>query len=524
MAKKSGPLRYAIYSRCSSDDQAHRDFSTTEVQEGLNRQYVQTKGGTVAGAYKDEGISGTTLKRKDWPRLLADAQAGRFDAVVVTYMSRLGRGDMFTVAEYLLKEAGVKVEMVKEQFTDDMSGHVNKKMTQFVDGMYVEQVRGWTRTKMEAMVNAGFFPGGYAPFGMQKVIATEAANFHKPDREPPKRLIPDPEAAPIVRQAFALYLETRQQAKVTEYLNAVTTRQWTTTTVKNLLTNEVYKGVLQFGDWRKEDAWEPVVESTVWEAVQETLAARTLRPPREKGDDFCYYLHGKVLCPHCGCPYTQSGAWGRSSRVHYYVCQRTNRHSKSLPPCPVGRVNAERVHFTVLTYMEYAAMHRTVMHSLIAQSGGWGNADEAQKALRGQLGKQKQALEMRIANYVKAIGDGRMSAALLAALDKVEAEKEAVCHQMLEADQEIAAATIQRPTAAQVSEVWGSIGRVWPVLSEEERADVLASVVQKVEVTEKESVTLELLPVVMSHSLGFGLCTPNGSGGSNNYHIQSKMP
>ena len=522
MATKNGPTRYAIYSRCSSDDQAHKDFSTTDVQEGLNRQYIEGKGGVFAGAYKDEGVSGTTLKRKDWPRLLADARMGRFDVVVVTYMSRLGRGDMFTVAEYLLKELNVKVEMVKELFSNDMSGHVNKKMTQFVDGMYVEQVRGWTRTKMEAMVNAGFFPGGYAPFGMMKVIATEAANFHKPDREPPKRLIPDPDTAPIVKQAFALYLETRQQAKVCEYLNAVTLRQWTSTTVKNLLTNEVYKGVLQFGDWRKEDAWEPTVDLSVWDAVQETIAARTNRPAREKGDDFVYYLHGKVLCPHCGCPYTQSGAWGRSSRVHYYVCQRTNRHSKNLPPCPVGRVNAERLHYTVLNYMDHASTHRTVMHNLIAQSGGWGTADEAQKALRGQLGKQKQALEMRISNYVKAIGDGRMSAALLAALDKVEAEKEVLCRQILDADQEIAGATIQRPTAALVSEIWGSISKVWPTLSEDERTDLLSSIVQSVEVTEKESVTLELLPVIMSHSLmfaaqdhsqRFGLCTPIGSGG-----------
>ena len=78
------------------------------------------------------------------------------------------------------------------------------------------------------------------------------------------------------------------------------------------------------------------------------------------------------------------------------------------------------------------------MQSLIAQSGGWGTADEAQKALRGQLGKQKQALEMRIANYIKAIGDGRMSDAVLAALDKAEAELEAVSRQLVQADQEIA--------------------------------------------------------------------------------------
>ncbi len=187
--------------------------------------------------------------------------------------------------------------------------------------------------------------------------------------------------------------------------------------------------------------------------------------------------------------------------------------------CPVGRVNAGRVHATVLHFMEHVASHRTVMHKLIAQSGGWGTADDAQKALRGQLGKQKQAIEMRIANYVKAIGDGRVSDALLSALDKTEAEKEAVCRQIENVNKSIGDATVQRPSAALVQEVWGKIGKVWKVLNDEERSDLLATVVQSVEVTEKESITLELLPQPYSlasstqvYSERFGLCTPFGSG------------
>lgn len=512
MIKKNGPTRYAIYSRCSSDDQAHKDFSTTDVQEGLNRQYIEDKGGTFAGAYKDEGSSGTNLKRKDWLRLLTDAQRGLFDVVVVTYMSRLGRGDMFPVAEYLLKEAGVKVEMVKEFFTDDMSGHVNKKMTQFVDGMYVEQVRGWTRTKMEAMVKAGFFAGGYPAFGMQKIIATDALHFHKPDKEPPKRLIPDPETAPVVRRAYDLFLECRSQAIVREYLSTVTTRQWTTTTVKNLLTNEVYRGVSQFGDWRKEDAWPPVVDTETWQAVQEALGSPGRRAGRsDVTDPYVYYLRGRVICPHCGCPCTQAGFHGRVSKVHYYVCQKANRREK----CPIGRMNADRVHATVLHYMRHASSHWTVMRKLIAESGGWNTADDAQKAMRGQLGKQKQALEMRIAYYVKAIGDGLMSDALLSALNKAEAEKEAVSHQIEQAEQEIAAATIRRPTSGQVQEAWGEVLRIWEVLTEDERADLLGSIVQTVEMTEKESVTLELLPMphsTVSYSNGFALKSSLGAG------------
>ncbi len=534
-----GKLRYAIYSRCSSDDQARNDFSTTDVQEGLNRQYVQEKGGTVSGVYTDEAVSGTTLKRKEWIRLLADAQAGKFDAVACTYMSRLGRGSAFIIAEHELSKCGVRVEMVKETFADDIGGYMGKNVTNVMDGMYAYQVRQWTMTKMEAMVNAGYFPGGYPPFGMAKVVAAEAAGFHRAGKEPPKRLVPDPETAEIVRQAFALFLESGQQAKVREYLSAVTPRSWTTTGVKNLLTNPAYKGDIVFGQWRNVGAYEAVVELDVWDAAQTALAARTLRPAREKADDYTYYLHGRVRCPHCGCPYTQTSATGRSSRVHYYICQSANRASSKGSsighPCPVGRVNADRVHATVLQYMEHAARHRTFMHKLIAQSGGWGTADEAQKALRGQLGKQKQAAEMRIANYVKAIGDGRLSDALLSALEKVEAEKAAVCRMMEEADQAILSAAVQRPTAGQVQEAWANIGRVWPVLDAEERTDLLASVVQSVEVTQKETVTLELLPIPMSPLLvlpameysvkpldqafrgnpswRFRLSTPIGSGG-----------
>src|SRR4051812_24734766 len=125
MAKRNiGPIRYAIYLRCSSDDQAKGDFTTIDTQREINTHYIVEQGGVLIGEYSDEGKTGTNLNRTGWKRLLADAQAGMFDTVVVTYMSRLGRGDACTVAEWNLKDASVRVEMVKEKFTDDLSGHI----------------------------------------------------------------------------------------------------------------------------------------------------------------------------------------------------------------------------------------------------------------------------------------------------------------------------------------------------------------------------------------------------------------
>ncbi len=108
--KEASQSRYAIYLRCSTDDQKHGDFTTVDTQRDINIRTVAQKGGTFVGEYADEGKSGTNLNRPDWKRLLADAQEGLFDAVCVTYMSRLGRGNAFVIAEHELSKCGVRVE------------------------------------------------------------------------------------------------------------------------------------------------------------------------------------------------------------------------------------------------------------------------------------------------------------------------------------------------------------------------------------------------------------------------------
>ena len=497
--KKTGPIRYAIYSRCSSDDQAHKDFSTLDVQEGLNRQYAQDKGGTVVTAYRDEGITGTTLKRPSFQRLLSDAKAGCFDTVICTYMSRLGRGETFTVAEYLLKEAGVRVEMVKEQFTNDMSGHVNKKMTQFVDGMYVEQVRQWTRTKMEAMVNAGYFAGGVPMFGYQKEIVASAAGFHSKDKEPPKRLVPHPENADIARHAFSVYLDRGTLAAVREFLNSVTSRRWTVTSARNLLTSETYLGVQQFGDWRNEASHEPLVDRDTWQRVNDGIRSRPARAaPRQ--DVYNYFLRGLVHCPHCGCTYTPWPAKG--GQVAYYGCLYSQ---KGKTACPVNRINADALHYTLLHQIEYLAKHHTVMHRLIAESGGWQRADDTLHKLRGQVSKKKQFVGVQIKNLSEAIAAGSTSfRSLMTMLEVKEKEQDALDQELRKLDEEIRVNTFDRPEAKDVQAYWREFVELWPELTEAEKLEMIGHVVQRVEIKEKDCIFLQLRPIGRKCSLSLG--------------------
>lgn len=503
MSKRNGPLRYAAYLRCSTDDQAHGDFTTIDTQREINAEHIRIQGGVMVKEYADEGKSGTNLKRPGWQSLLSDAEAGRFDAVCVTYMSRLARGEAYHIAEWLLKERKVCVEFAKEKFTPDLAGHVAKSMTVFMDGMYPKMVSQWTRAKMEQMVAHGYFCGGKAPYGYRTEFIEGAEVNSRNDKEPPKRLIIHEPEAEVVRAAYSLLVKQRSLAAVRDYLNRTTVRRWTSTTTKYLLTSSTYIGIQTVGEWRNDNAHAPLVDRDLWESAQDVFRGRALRRIPEARPDFTYYLQGVVKCPHCGCSYTPASA--KSGAVRYYSC--VNGMNRTCP-CPVGRVNADALHEAVLDAIQRAAKHHTVMHRVIAESGGWSNAQDDLHRRRGELGKRKQFVDVQIGNLTRAIEEGsRNFRSILATLATREDERDKIVQEIARAEREIKAATVLRPTAKQVQEAWSELVDLWPTLTEAERVKVLTGIIRNVEVKEKNRVSLDCLPISGNHGSKFATRT-----------------
>jgi hypothetical protein len=285
-------------------------------------------------------------------------------------------------------------------------------------------------------------------------------------------------------------------AAIRDYLKIVTNRAWDTTKTKYLLQNEIYLGIYQFGEWRNERAFTPIIERELWDAVQEALKETKSRSARcDKADDFVYYLRGRIRCPFCQCVFTQYSV-PRTKRVHYYACVLDIKRKTN---CPVKRLNADSLHFSVLSLIERAARHHTIMHQLIARSEGWSAATQEQKDLRGVLAKQRAGIQTSIGNIVSAVADGRGRDALMARLDKLERQDREVAAALATVEKQIEAATVERPTAAQVQAAWGSVLEVWPDLSEEEKADLLGALVEDVEVKGKDRVLLRLAPFAEVH-------------------------
>jgi site-specific DNA recombinase len=81
-------MRAVIYARYSSDNQRE---ASIEDQVRECRAFIERQGWTLQQTYSDRALSGASMLRPRYQRLLADARDGQFDVVVAEALDRLSR-------------------------------------------------------------------------------------------------------------------------------------------------------------------------------------------------------------------------------------------------------------------------------------------------------------------------------------------------------------------------------------------------------------------------------------------------
>jgi site-specific DNA recombinase len=91
------PLRVAFYARVSTDK--YEQLSSLENQVQYYTEFIQNKPNwTYVEGYIDEGISGTSTKKRDsFNRMIADAKAGRLDFIITKEISRFSRSTLDSI-------------------------------------------------------------------------------------------------------------------------------------------------------------------------------------------------------------------------------------------------------------------------------------------------------------------------------------------------------------------------------------------------------------------------------------------
>ena len=102
--------KVAIYARVSTEHEAQLSALENQIQD-YNDLLAKHPEWELYDKYIDEGITGTSVKkRKNFMRMLKDAEKGCFDLIITREVSRFARNTVDTLQETRkLKKMGVEV-------------------------------------------------------------------------------------------------------------------------------------------------------------------------------------------------------------------------------------------------------------------------------------------------------------------------------------------------------------------------------------------------------------------------------
>lgn len=342
-------MKAAIYCRLSEEDRnkfnKSDDSNSIKNQKAMLIQYAVSQDWEVYDIYSDDDYAGADRNRPQFKRLLADAEAGKFQIILCKTQSRFTR-ELELVEKYihgLFPIWGIRfVSIVDNADTANKGNKKSRQINGLVNEWYLEDMSDNIRSVLTNRRENGFHIGAFAPYGYKK----------DPDKK--GHLIIDEEAASIVREIFALFAEGHGKSAIarilndrgipnpTEYKrqnglryacpqkNAATL--WKYPAIAHILINEVYIGNLVQGrygsisyktkecrprpktQWiRVEDTHEPIIDLELWNRVQSKVRSHA-RPFSDTG--MVHPFSGKVVCMCCG----YSVRAHRNHGHHYLQC------------------------------------------------------------------------------------------------------------------------------------------------------------------------------------------------------------
>ena len=159
------PQRAALYLRVSSERQVAEGRSLDSQREDMQR-LCQQKGWEIVKIYHDDGLSGRLKDRPGLQNLLHDAQIGKFDTVVVYYVSRLHRKvEHFLSTMNFFKKIGVNFISYHEHIDSTSSwGKLTLNILATLAEIYVDNLSETTSRGKKQRASAGLYNGSI-PFG-----------------------------------------------------------------------------------------------------------------------------------------------------------------------------------------------------------------------------------------------------------------------------------------------------------------------------------------------------------------------
>ncbi len=319
----------ALYCRLSRDDNMDAESNSIQNQKKLLQKVAREKGYTDTLFFVDDGITGTTMKRPGFQKMLTAIEAGYISAVFVKDLSRLGRNyiEVGKLTEEFFPQYDVRLVAVSDGVDSDEGDNEFTPFRNIMNEWYAKDISK-KRKIINKMKGKAGIPLSQPPYGYIK----------NPDD--PRFWVIDPEAADVVRRIYDMALEGYGLAEIATALGAdgivnptyywrskgvnrsgskstLEPTKWGHTTVKKILTLQEYCGdVINFKSYSKSykmkrrienpeenraiflNVHEPIIDRVTWEKVQALQKGTRRKKPTVTQEPSVF--SGRLKCPECG--------------------------------------------------------------------------------------------------------------------------------------------------------------------------------------------------------------------------------
>ena len=319
----------ALYCRLSRDDNMDSESNSIQNQRKILQKAAKDKGYTDTVFFVDDGITGTTMKRPGFQKMLTAIEAGYISAVFVKDLSRLGRNyiEVGKLTEEFFPLHDIRLVAVSDGVDSDEGEDDFTPFKNIMNEYYAKDISKKRRIVNKMKGNAGV-PLSPPPYGYIK----------NPDD--PRFWVVEPEAAEVVRRIYRMALEGYGLAETAAQLAAdgvvnptyywrsrgtsrggskstVEPTKWGHTTVKKILTLQEYCGdVVNFKSYSKSykmkkrienpeenraiflNVHEAIIDRQTWEKVQALQKGTRRKKPTVTQEPSVF--SGLLKCPECG--------------------------------------------------------------------------------------------------------------------------------------------------------------------------------------------------------------------------------
>ena len=319
----------ALYCRLSRDDNMDSESNSIQNQRKILQKAAEDKGYTDTIFFVDDGITGTTMKRPGFQKMLTAIEAGYISAVFVKDLSRLGRNyiEVGKLTEEFFPLHDIRLVAVSDGVDSDEGEDDFTPFKNIMNEYYAKDISKKRRIVNKMKGNAGV-PLSPPPYGYIK----------NPDD--PRFWVVEPEAAEVVRRIYRMALEGYGLAETAAQLAAdgvvnptyywrsrgtsrggskstVEPTKWGHTTVKKILTLQEYCGdVINFKSYSKSykmkkrienpeenraiflNVHEAIIDRQTWEKVQALQKGTRRKKPTVTQEPSVF--SGLLKCPECG--------------------------------------------------------------------------------------------------------------------------------------------------------------------------------------------------------------------------------